>query len=289
LPERATPSRSFEPPEAETSPGPSDAERQSQIAELMFKATMAEKEGDSAAAAGHLRAILEIDPGHAGARGRLDEIEPRAPAPDWAGAEGAEEGGRPVPSASGREKRRTSALDRRMGRSRTTRPRKCPECGAEVPAGSRTCESCGARVPRPRRRRGGFLRKFVILLLLVVILGAGGVIGVGAFAGDLLPPAVRDVLKSVGLPVKMRTAGPEPSGEPEAEQPDASAEGVETASPENAGEGAEEQPLPMGEGPSAREAPIPGLDGGLRVPTAPDLGGEEDEGVAPPAGDDIQM
>jgi len=155
--------------------------------------------------------------------------------------------------------------------SRTRRPRKCPECNSENPPGTRECENCGAQLRGARRKKpGGAGKKLVIALILLVVLGAGGVAAVGHFAPDKLPPALLNVLKSVGI------AKDQPSDASDSED----AEDANTDSARPAGEQPPEGYVgDMGEdvedAPSARGDSMIGLGAGIETPDdTPDLGGD---------------
>ena len=165
---------------------------------------------------------------------------------------------------TGRTSGRTGA-----GRTgRTRRPRKCPKCNAEYEPGTRECENCGAQLRgAPRKKPGGAGKKLVIALVLLVVLGAGGVAAVGHFAPDKLPPALLDILKSIGI------AKDQPSDTPDAEDTDTDAAQPSGEQPPegyvgDVGEDVEDAP-------TARGDSMIGLGAGIETPDdTPDLGGD---------------
>ena len=171
------------------------------------------------------------------------------------------------------------------------RPRKCPECGAEAPPGARECAECGATLRRPRPKKGGCLKKLILLLILLAVL-AGGLAAVVFFAPDKLPAAVRDTLKSLGVPIKMSAEAEEE--EEEEEEPAESEESAEPAPEETDETGAApakaapvaSRPAEESEGPSARES-IPGI-GNFGIQTRPDLSGGGPAAPSISTGDEIK-
>jgi len=155
---------------------------------------------------------------------------------------------------------------------RTRRPRKCPKCNSENEPGARECENCGAQLRgAPRKKPGGAGKKLVIALILLVVLGAGGVAAVGHFAPDKLPPALLDILKSIGI------AKDQPA-ESDSEDADAEDANTDAARPSgeqppdgyvgDVGEDVEDAPTPGGDS-------MIGLGAGIETPDdTPDLGGD---------------